>query len=81
MGAEPKPRAKRGDRNVFCKNYNECLDHAIDQSWLSWNCERCELFSSKPEDFDMDFMVTKEDPIYYDSSSLDLDNILMQYQK
>ena len=43
MKKERNPRWHRGYRNVFCREYNHCLDHAISKSWNSFNCGRCEL--------------------------------------
>ncbi len=40
---ERNPNPRRGNRNVFCCDYNYCLDHAITQSWNSWNCCKCKF--------------------------------------
>ena len=37
------PTVQRGGRNVFCSHYGDCLDYVIEQSWESWNCDRCAL--------------------------------------
>ncbi len=43
MREECSPNPRRGDRNVFCFDYNYCLDHAITRSWNSWNCCKCKF--------------------------------------
>jgi hypothetical protein len=35
------PRQRKGERNVFCPYYGECLDYAITRAWESWNCSGC----------------------------------------
>jgi hypothetical protein len=32
-------------RNVCCAEYDDCLTAALRQSWRSWSCGRCGLFS------------------------------------
>jgi hypothetical protein len=41
MREDCNPSRRRGERNVFCSNYNHCLDLAIDRSWDFWNCTKC----------------------------------------
>ena len=41
MNARPSPVRKKGERNLYCPNYGECLDHAVDHKWRSWNCSTC----------------------------------------
>jgi len=43
MIKEHNPNRHRGDRNVFCSEYNYCLDMAITRSWNTWNCCKCPL--------------------------------------
>jgi hypothetical protein len=43
MREECSPNPRRGDRNVFCSDYNYCLDYAITRSWNSWNCCKCKI--------------------------------------
>ena len=35
------PKHEKGDRNVFCPHYGDCLDYAIEVSWQYWNCGDC----------------------------------------
>ena len=37
----PNPVLKKGDRNLFCPRYCECLDFAIMKSWDFWACFDC----------------------------------------
>jgi hypothetical protein len=41
MNTERNPVRRRGNRNVFCPLYRECLDDAIKGSWQDWDCEDC----------------------------------------
>ncbi len=40
---EPKanPIPKRGERNICCPYYNDCLDYSVKGAWQSWNCAQC----------------------------------------
>ena len=35
------PKHEKGDRNVYCPYYGDCLDYAIEVSWQYWNCGEC----------------------------------------
>lgn len=41
MNTERNPVRRRGNRNVFCPLYTECLDDAIKGSWQDWDCDDC----------------------------------------
>ena len=41
MTEKLNPVCRRGDRNVFCVYYGDCLDHAVDHRWRYWNCTEC----------------------------------------
>jgi hypothetical protein len=41
MRKNRNPHSRKGNRNVFCSDYNNCLDVAIERSWNSWNCGQC----------------------------------------
>lgn len=41
MNTERNPVQRRGNRNVFCPLYRECLDDAIKGSWQGWDCDDC----------------------------------------
>ena len=36
------PVSKKGDRNVFCPHYGDCLDYAIEKAWENWGCCDCQ---------------------------------------
>jgi hypothetical protein len=42
-------RGVEGHRNLFCGNYDSCLDEAVKRSWNSWTCTRCTLFAIQPQ--------------------------------
>ncbi|MBW2195194.1 MAG: hypothetical protein JRD47_02385 [Deltaproteobacteria bacterium] len=35
------PICKRGERNLYCTNYSDCLDHAVFDKWRYWSCGEC----------------------------------------
>jgi hypothetical protein len=37
-------------RNLFCLNYDACLDVAVKESWNSFTCVRCAFYHTKPEE-------------------------------
>ena len=39
----PNPAYKKGDRNLFCAHYCQCLDFAILKSWEYWSCFDCKF--------------------------------------
>jgi hypothetical protein len=41
MNTKCNPIHKKGDRNVFCPYYGNCLDYAIEKSWEYWDCCDC----------------------------------------
>ena len=41
MEQKPNPICKRGERNIFCPFYSDCLDKAISQFWQYWTCSMC----------------------------------------
>jgi hypothetical protein len=30
-------------RSLFCPEYDDCLEVAVNAGWTSWSCERCPL--------------------------------------
>jgi|SRR5512139_3890257 hypothetical protein len=42
-------RGVEGHRNLFCGNYDSCLDEAVKRAWNSWTCTRCTLFAIQPQ--------------------------------
>lgn len=41
MNPEAVPKPKKGERNIYCPFYNDCLDHAVNHFWQYWNCSQC----------------------------------------
>ncbi len=35
------PRQHKGERNLFCNHYSNCLDYVIRNDWPDWACTRC----------------------------------------
>ncbi len=31
-------------RNLYCRHYDACLDHAVKQGWEGWSCLQCPMF-------------------------------------
>ena len=71
-------KSNEGGRNLFCSNYNNCLDHAIMKKWDSWNCAGCEL-RNRVSDQSARIPVYSEDIAYYEFgdgfSSMDLEGL------
>jgi hypothetical protein len=42
MEQNRNPIYTKGDRNVFCPYYSDCLDHAVKNHWEYWACLDCE---------------------------------------
>ena len=63
MDQEARPLNKRGERNIYCPHYKDCLDYAVDCSWPSWNCSECphKTVQAMPE---CEFEINNEDPPY-----------------
>jgi hypothetical protein len=60
MRTECNPTSRRGERNLFCTNYNYCLDKAVANSWHSWNCHKCK-FRYKLSDEGQNLIPTREE--------------------
>lgn len=39
-------------RNLFCANYDGCLDEAVKRGWNSFTCVRCALYKTTEEEED-----------------------------
>jgi hypothetical protein len=42
MNRACNPLQRKGVRNVFCRFYKGCLDHAVRESWPYWDCGDCQ---------------------------------------
>jgi len=43
MYQKPNPIPKRGNRNLYCSHYRECLNQAVSLGWNSFACIECYL--------------------------------------
>ncbi len=34
-------------RNVFCRNYGDCLDFAIHRKWPGFSCQSCDCYEQE----------------------------------
>lgn len=59
----PSPSRKKGDRNVFCQRYSQCLDVAILKSWEKWSCIDCK-FRKQAHILD-DYPATNSETVLY----------------
>jgi hypothetical protein len=66
MKAKPNPICKRGQRNIYCPLYSDCLDHAVNQFWEHWSCSRCPF--RKIKSFDEAEYGTDSDLLDYEFS-------------
>jgi len=41
MDLNAKPIRKRGERNIYCPLYSDCLDYAVNHFWQYWSCSEC----------------------------------------
>jgi hypothetical protein len=42
MDQNCNPIHKKGNRNVLCLYYGDCLDYAIEKAWEYWDCRDCQ---------------------------------------
>ena len=47
MHLQGNPVQKRGERNIDCLYYNDCLDHAAKKHWQHMSCSQCSNLSIK----------------------------------
>lgn len=41
MDPEAQPTPIKGERNIYCPHYNDCLDYVVNHFWQSWSCSKC----------------------------------------
>jgi hypothetical protein len=41
MDPEAQPTPIKGERNIHCPHYSDCLDYAVNHFWQSWSCSEC----------------------------------------
>lgn len=59
----PNPVCKKGDRNLFCPHYCQCLDFAILKSWEYWACYDC-MYKNQALILD-DYPATNSETVLY----------------
>lgn len=65
MDAKANPVPEKGERNVFCPFYSDCLDLAVEHKWDSWHCFRCPFRSVIEEENITDFPIASCDMPYH----------------
>jgi len=41
MDPEAQPTPIKGERNIHCPHYSDCLDYVVNRFWESWSCSEC----------------------------------------
>ena len=67
MNHNENPVHTRGDKNVFCPYYDNCLNHAVKLHWQRWSCMHCE--HKQKQTFVQDALLLAKDPDPYYSFS------------
>jgi len=67
MNNNENPVHTRGDKNVFCPYYGNCLDYAVELHWEYWTCLHCQ--HKQNETFVEDALLLTEDTDPYYSFS------------
>ena len=73
MNPRCNPIHRKGNRNVFCRYYGDCLDYIIEKSWRGWDCSGCRHRSNegaKPE-----IRLKATETIYYHGIRFNIDEI------
>jgi len=66
MDPKANPIRKRGERNVYCPFYSDCLDYVVKHFWQHWSCTQCpnkEIQAIPELEYDAD-----DTNLYYDLS-------------
>jgi len=67
MDHNQNPIHTKGDRNIFCPYYRNCLDYAVELRWKYWACLDCQ--HKKRGDFLTDVLLLPMDTGPYYSLS------------
>jgi hypothetical protein len=63
MRKKRRPHYKKGERNVLCPHYGDCLDEVVKKAWDYWNCGECpQRFHETPR---ADILTSVNDAIPY----------------
>jgi len=68
MDTRANPKNLTGERNVFCPQYRQCLDHAVKCAWQSWDCSRCDFRHSRCEVFPLESLGYNDGLSFYELS-------------
>ena len=41
------PVEKDGERNIWCKYYDACLDYVVENFWQRWDCSQCKHLTNQ----------------------------------
>ena len=71
MESKPNPRRTAGERYLWCKLYDECLDLAVSEWWETFNCESCDYYDAWAAENSIRLTTAqKKRCIYYHCSNL-----------
>jgi hypothetical protein len=65
MVPKGNPIPAKGERNIYCPYYDNCLDYAVQDWWDSWNCSQCPYRLIK-QSINKDTYKRGEDDLDYD---------------
>ncbi len=69
MEQHRNPMNAQGYRNILCRHYGRCLDHAVKNNWEFWACSDCQL-KEKQQSIDVLLSPRDADPYYSLSPSI-----------
>ena len=58
------PIHSSGKKNIFCPHYRTCLNHAVKNTWDSWECDNCVYKSIKEPLKDIQILIHDDSPYY-----------------
>jgi len=64
MEPRANPIPKRGERNICCPLYNDCLDQAVEGSWQSWDCSQCPHKLTRQSITEYEYEINDPEPNY-----------------
>ena len=64
MRAIANPMNRQGEKNIFCPEYDSCLDFAVESRWESWDCGECKLRASFEGMADTEYTIDGSIPYY-----------------
>jgi hypothetical protein len=70
MDQNQNPVYTKGNRNVFCPYYRDCLDHSARHHWEYWTCFACHHKLKKKSCEHVLFAEGESTPYYHSSSEI-----------